>query len=103
MQNKELLDIMERCGHFLYHRKGGKRGQRKIMSIVYEREKISQKELSELVNIRSGSLSEFVIKLEDKGYILRERAPEDKRQFIISLSPSGRPCRRKSRKALKGF
>ncbi len=89
VENERLLNIMEKCGHFLYHRKGGKKGQRKIMDILVKEGEISQKRLLELVNIRSGSLSEFLIKLESKGLITREKSAEDKRQFKIKPTPQG--------------
>ncbi len=89
LENKKLLNLMEKCGHFLYHRKGGIKGQRRIMSILAEKGEISQKELLELVSVRSGSLSETVIKMEAKGYIAREKDSEDKRKFIIRLTAEG--------------
>lgn len=49
MDNKELLLIMEKCGHFLYHRRGGKRGQLKVLKLLKERGSVTQKELLEIL------------------------------------------------------
>ncbi|MCD8158903.1 MAG: MarR family transcriptional regulator [Clostridiales bacterium] len=78
MNNKELLGLFERCGHFLYHRRGGKRGQKKIVSLLVENGNMSQKEIKDILDIKSGSLSELVSKLASKGYIKRERDHKDR-------------------------
>lgn len=90
MENKELLRLMEKCGHFLYHRRGGKRGQLKILSLINERGNVTQKELMELLTLKSGSVSETVGKLEAQGFILKKRSVNDKRKINISLTDDGR-------------
>ncbi|MCC8097415.1 MAG: transcriptional regulator [Eubacterium sp.] len=90
MENKELLDIFERCGHFLYHRRGGKRGQKKIVKLLVEQGSMSQRELQDILDIKSGSLSELVSKLAAKGYIKRERDHKDRRRIILTVTEDGR-------------
>lgn len=90
MENKELLQIMEKCGHFLYHRRGGKRGQIKILKLLEERGSITQKELLEVLILKSGSVSETVKKLEIQGFIIKERDKNDKRKINIILTNDGR-------------
>ncbi len=90
MENKELLHIMEKCGHFLYHRRGGKRGQIKILKLLNERGSITQKELLEILTLKSGSVSETVKKLENQGFIIKKRDNKDKRKINIILTDEGR-------------
>lgn len=90
MENKELLEIMENCGHFLYHRRGGKRSQIKTLKLIAERGKITQKELLKILTLKSGSVSEMVKKLENQGYIIKEKDENDKRITNITLTDEGR-------------
>ncbi len=88
--NNELLDLMELCGHFLYHRRGGKRGQTKILRILAEQGDMMQRKIQDILDIKSGSLSEMVRKMEADGLILREKQEEDKRNIYIKLTQKGR-------------
>ena len=90
MENRELLQIMEKCGHFLYHRRGGKRGQLKVLKLIKERGTITQKELLEALTLKSGSVSEVVKKLENQGYIVKTRNSEDRRKIDITLTDEGK-------------
>ena len=90
MENRELLHIMEKCGHFLYHRRGGKRGQIKVLKLIRERGHITQKELLEILILKSGSVSETVKKLENQGFITKERDIDDRRKINITLTDDGR-------------
>lgn len=51
---------------------------------------MSQKELLDILDIKSGSLSELVSKLEAKGYIKKEKDPKDKRWTILTATEQGR-------------
>jgi DNA-binding MarR family transcriptional regulator len=90
MENRSLLHIMEKCGHFLYHRRGGKRGQIRILKLLSEKGNITQKELLEILTLKSGSVSETVKKLENQGYITKKKDEQDKRKVIITLTDEGR-------------
>lgn len=90
MEDKELLRIMEKCGHFLYHRRGGKRGQIKTLRLIAERGEITQKELLEILILKSGSVSEIVKKLENQGFITKKKDNNDKRKIKISITDKGR-------------
>jgi len=46
-------------------------------------------ELGEKLMLDSGTLTPLLKKLEDKGYLLREKDPEDKRNLILSVSEKG--------------
>lgn len=86
----DLAGRLERCGKFLAYCLGARRGQAKILRILSERGRISQKELQEQLSIQPGSMSEIAAKLEDKGLITRNRAESDKRKILLSLTAQGR-------------
>lgn len=89
-EKSELLLLMEQCGHFLHHRRGGKRGQGRILRILMKEEEMTQKELQERLGIQSGSMSEIVLKLEGRGFIAREREETDKRKIKLKITEAGR-------------
>lgn len=99
--NDELLETMELCGHFLYHRRGGKRGQNRILRILCVEGDISQKELQKRLDIQSGSLSEIVIKMEANGLIERKKQEEDKRNIILNITDKGRDAYEEYRNVIK--
>lgn len=85
----DLLSILAKCNHILHHKKGGKRGQGKILKILAKQQEINQKELQEILGIESGSMSELVIKLEQKGLITRTKDETDKRMTKLTITEQG--------------
>jgi len=51
---------------------------------------IRQKQLTEALRVNPSTISEFVNKLEDSGYIERSTDPDDKRATRITLTEKGR-------------
>lgn len=88
--DEKLLHQLRSCGHFLRFQTGGKGGQRRILSILAEKGSMTQRELMELVEVRSGSLSEILAKIEDQGFIARTQNEQDKRNVDISLTEEGK-------------
>ncbi|MEC9485311.1 MAG: MarR family transcriptional regulator [Candidatus Izemoplasma sp.] len=60
-----------------------------IMLVVFEKKVIDFKELSEKVNLRTGTLTPILKKLEQLGYINRVTNQEDKRKLDVILSEKG--------------
>ena len=52
-------------------------------------EPVDQRALQEAMRIRPASASELLSKLEEKGWILRERDMEDRRRARVSLTAAG--------------
>lgn len=101
MDNREkghLYGMMRACGHFLYHRSGSCSGQGKILTILADKGSMTQKELQEMLYIKSGSVSEILTKLEEKGLILRKKQEEDKRRIVLELTDEGQKAVREQRK-----
>lgn len=92
-----LESLMRACGHFLYHRgqRGG--GQGGILSILNKKDHISQKELQDMLRIQPGSLSEILMKLEQKGLIVREKDAQDRRKSILYLTEAGKAAIKEQR------
>ncbi|MHB8129765.1 MAG: MarR family winged helix-turn-helix transcriptional regulator [Mobilitalea sp.] len=84
-----LLTLLGKCGHFMHHKRGGKRGQGKILTILAANPGISQKELQEKLGIESGSMSEIVMKLEHKGLITRTKDETDRRMTNLLITDLG--------------
>ncbi|KXL53317.1 transcriptional regulator SlyA [Anaerotignum neopropionicum] len=65
------------------------RGQGRVLSILNNNPGICQKELSQLLDIRSQSMGEVIKKLERNGYIFRTPCENDHRAIRIFLTPQG--------------
>lgn len=66
------------------------RGQGRVLKLLKLKPEITQKELSELLDMRPQSLGDLLKKLEQKGYITRTPSEEDKRVMMICLTEKGR-------------
>jgi DNA-binding MarR family transcriptional regulator len=65
-------------------------GQGRILALLKLKPQISQKDLAQILDIRSQSLGELLAKLERQGYITRTPSPADRRVMDISLTEAGR-------------
>jgi DNA-binding MarR family transcriptional regulator len=69
---------------------GGKpHGYGKILATLSRGDGITQHELAHRLCIRPQSLTAALSRLEDGGYITRQRSPQDKREQIVLITPSG--------------
>lgn len=66
------------------------RGQYRVLHIIADNDGLNQKELAELLDIRSASMSELLNKLERSTLIKREKDKADKRNTRVFLSDEGR-------------
>lgn len=66
------------------------RGQNRVLNIIADNDGLNQKELAELLDIRSASTSELLNKLERSNLITREKDEADKRITHVFLSDEGR-------------
>lgn len=94
MQYKEqteesLVALLCRCGYIADRKSGRQRGQKRILRILMHYPQISQKVLLDKLKIEPGSMSEVLAKLEDKGFIRREKDINDRRKMLISLTAEG--------------
>lgn len=86
----DKLDMNLRfIGHTMRSRFEANAGQKRILIILSESEKLTQKELTERLGIRPGSASEILSKLETAGLIERTPNEDDRRTVDISLTEAG--------------
>lgn len=88
------LDVMRTfrsCSHLLHHRKCPPlQGKGRLLVVLYRNgSSITQRDLLDLVNIRSASLSETLCKMEKDGLINREKCENDRRNVLITLTEAG--------------
>lgn len=66
------------------------------MMALWEKEEINVKDLGEILYLDSGTLTPVLKKLEQKGYICRNRSNEDERVLIVTLTPEGEKLKEKA-------
>lgn len=64
-------------------------GQPRVLSQLYLKDRITQKELADACCIEPATLSRALDRLEDMGYIIRNDNPQCRRSFLISLTEAG--------------
>ena len=82
--------MLVRCARHLNQGKGKRPAQERILYLLRKNGKMTQKELQDAMQIRQGSMSEIMQKLESHGLIEKSRNPEDARSVMLSLSEEGR-------------
>lgn len=85
-----LTMTLRDLGHmmrFLFERRGS---QKRALTILNRTGGMTQRELTEQMNIQPGSASELIGKLESAGLILRTPSQTDRRTADIRLTPQGR-------------
>ena len=89
-QAAHITDMLCYCGHWLHFKGGGRAGRAPILcALLKHGGSMSQRELMGSLDLKAGSLSEVLCKLEECGQIERLRDPADRRQLRVSLTPEG--------------
>ena len=88
---KRILSGLGFCGHYMHFHGGGVSGKAPIVCLLAKQEngEMSQQELGMHFDLKPGSLSEILSKLECAGIIERSRNPKDRRQLTIKLTEEG--------------
>lgn len=66
------------------------------MMVLWEKENINEKELGESLFLKSNTLAPLLKKLQKKGYININKAEDDARNIVISLTNEGRNLKDKA-------
>ena len=85
----DVINQLRTCGHFLYFRMGGKIGRKRILIVLEKHHELLQKELQEILEVQSGSLSEIIIKMENDGLIEKAKSERDGRHLVLRLTEKG--------------
>lgn len=88
--NIRIMCLFRRC-YTIVHSKmaGGRTSQSEILRILHHHAPMTQKQLSEKMEIRQASMSEILSKMEEAGLIVKTRSDTDKRVTMIDLSEKG--------------
>lgn len=87
---RRLLNGLGYCGHYMHFHGGGRSGRAPIICLIAKHDgQMSQQELGSYFELKPGSLSEILTKIEAAGLIERTRNPEDRRQLFIRLTEAG--------------
>ncbi len=60
-----------------------------VMMILWEKKQVNEKLLCEALYLKSNTVAPLLKKLEDKGYIRKEKDKADERNLVITLTRSG--------------
>ena len=89
-QNGRLIINFRDINHIMRSLYEGKGSQKRILIVLLETGKITQRVLTERLGIQPGSASEVLAKLEHAGLIAREASSEDRRTTDVSLTEKRR-------------
>ena len=67
------------------------------MLVLWEQDGVAVKEIGERLFLDSGTLTPLLKRMEAAGWLQRERAADDERRVIVSLTPQGRALRDSAR------
>jgi DNA (cytosine-5)-methyltransferase 1 len=92
--NQSLQDILaqdfQKCACLMnYKNLGDICGQKKILSLVKDRDNLNISEVADILGVSKGTVSELTDKLVDKGLITKERKDTDQRITVIKITNEG--------------
>ena len=67
-----------------------------VMMVLWEKEEVNEKVLCDSLCLKSNTITPLLNKLKDKGYIKKEKALDDERNLVISLTESGKDLKEKA-------
>lgn len=68
-----------------------------VLMVLWERDHLSVKEIGAKLYLDSGTLTPLINKLITKGFIQKEKSPDDERELIISLTSDGIKLKEKAK------
>ncbi len=67
-----------------------------VMMVMWEKKQVNEKFLCESLFLKSNTVAPLLKKLEDKGYIKKEKDKDDERNLVITLTKAGEELRDKA-------
>lgn len=61
-----------------------------VMMVMWESESVSSRELAQLLHLDYGTLTPVLKRLENTGYLNRQRDPKDERLLLITITEKGK-------------
>lgn len=87
---KDLLRTMQRALQYRMAQHSVTIGQWAFLRILWERDGITQRELSELAGVSEPTTYSALLSMEKRGYLTRKKLPSNMRNMSITLTPKGR-------------
>ena len=94
-----LYALFFRCSHILSRRVGIRVSRQRVLSLLSQRGEMPQRELREALGIQAGSFSELAGRLEERGFLTREKDPADRRRILLRITEAGRERAEKDSRA----
>ena len=69
-----------------------------VMMVLWERERVSSRDLAACLHLDYGTLTPVLKRLEQAGYLIRERSEEDERLLTLTVTEEGRALKEKASK-----
>lgn len=66
------------------------------MMVLWEKKKLTSKELGKYLFLDSGTLTPLLKKMETKGLLLRRRSEEDERNLLVTITEAGERLRERA-------
>lgn len=88
--NGKLVINLRDLGHALRILSEGRGSQKRILTVLLETGPITQRELTQRLDIQPGSASEVIAKLENAGLVARRESEADRRTADITLTEEGK-------------
>lgn len=86
---KDLLRMIQRAMQIRLAAHSVSIGQWVFLRILWEREGITQRELSELAGVSEPTTYSALLSMEKAGYITRHKLPSNMRNLSVCLTPAG--------------
>ncbi len=67
-----------------------------VMMVMWEKETVSSRDLASCTHLDYGTLTPVLKRLENTGYITRQRNPEDERLLELKVTDEGKKLRKKA-------
>lgn len=101
---ERILRGLGYCGHYLHFHSGGRSGREPILCKLHRAGgSMSQLELGGQFELKAGSLSEILAKIEAAGLIERTRDPRDRRALTVRLTEAGMQEAQRAIEARRSF
>ena len=66
------------------------------MMVMWEKKQVTVKEIGSVLYLDSGTLTPLLNKLENKGYIIKNKSDRDARELVVCVTPEGNKLKEKA-------
>jgi DNA-binding MarR family transcriptional regulator len=74
-----------------------------MLNFVHDADGLTQRELSGRMYVDANTVVQLLNSLEGRGFVVRERDPQDRRRHVVRITPDGTRALMRAEKVLEGF